>query len=58
MLEVRDLKTYFFTPSGVIRAVDGISYDVREGETTAIVALTTLVTGLTMNHIQWGSYLP
>jgi len=27
-------------------------------ETTAIVALTTLVTGLAMNHVQRGSYLP
>jgi hypothetical protein len=27
-------------------------------ETAAIVALTTLVTGLAMNHVQRGSYLP
>jgi hypothetical protein len=27
-------------------------------ETTAIVALTTLVTGLAMNYVQRGSYLP
>jgi hypothetical protein len=27
-------------------------------ETTAIVAVTTLVTGLAMNHVQRGSYLP
>ena len=30
----------------------------RSRETTAIVALTTLVTGLAMNHVQRGSYLP
>jgi oligopeptide/dipeptide ABC transporter ATP-binding protein len=37
LLEVRNLKTQFFTPEGVIRAVDGISYDVEEGETVALV---------------------
>ncbi len=37
LLEVRDLKTYFFTAGGIVRAVDGISYDVREGETVALV---------------------
>ena len=37
LLEVRDLKTHFFTPEGVVKAVDGISYDVKEGETVALV---------------------
>ncbi len=37
LLEVRDLKTYFFTGAGVVRAVDGVSYDVKEGETVALV---------------------
>ena len=37
LLTVEGLKTHFFTPSGVVKAVDGISYDVREGETLAIV---------------------
>jgi oligopeptide transport system ATP-binding protein len=37
LLEVRDLKTHFFTPEGVVKAVDGISYDVKEGETAAMV---------------------
>ncbi|MBI4561362.1 MAG: ABC transporter ATP-binding protein [Candidatus Rokubacteria bacterium] len=37
LLEVRDLKTYFFTAGGVVRAVDGVSYDVKEGETVALV---------------------
>ncbi|NIO03578.1 MAG: ATP-binding cassette domain-containing protein, partial [Proteobacteria bacterium] len=37
LLEVKELKTHFFTPEGVIKAVDGISYDVKEGETVALV---------------------
>ncbi|HXH25406.1 MAG TPA: ABC transporter ATP-binding protein [Vicinamibacterales bacterium] len=37
LLEVENLRTYFFTASGVVRAVDGISYTVEEGETVAIV---------------------
>jgi oligopeptide/dipeptide ABC transporter ATP-binding protein len=37
LLDVRDLKTYFYTAAGVVRAVDGISYTVRPGETVALV---------------------
>ncbi len=37
LLSIDGLKTHFFSPSGVVKAVDGISYDVREGETLAIV---------------------
>jgi oligopeptide/dipeptide ABC transporter ATP-binding protein len=37
LLEIRDLQTVFVTSSGILRAVDGISYDVQEGETVAIV---------------------
>ncbi len=37
LLEVRDLATHFFTPDGVVKAVDGISYDVKEGEVLGIV---------------------
>ena len=37
LLYVENLKTHFFSPSGVVKAVDGITYDVREGETLAIV---------------------
>ncbi len=37
LLEIEDLKTHFFTSAGTVRAVDGISYAVEEGETVAIV---------------------
>jgi len=36
-LEVRGLKTHFFTDAGVVKAVDGISYSVEEGETVGLV---------------------
>ncbi len=37
LLEIRDLKTQFFTSAGVVQAVDGITYDVAPGETVAVV---------------------
>jgi oligopeptide/dipeptide ABC transporter ATP-binding protein len=37
LLEVEELRTYFETSAGVVKAVDGISYDVGEGETVAVV---------------------
>jgi oligopeptide/dipeptide ABC transporter ATP-binding protein len=37
LLEVEDLRTHFETSAGLVRAVDGISYDVGEGETVAVV---------------------
>lgn len=37
LIVVKDLRTYFYTDDGVVKAVDGISYDVRKGETVALV---------------------
>ena len=37
ILKVEDLRTYFFTRSGVVKAVDGISFELGKGETLGIV---------------------
>ncbi|HET7010054.1 MAG TPA: ABC transporter ATP-binding protein [Anaerolineales bacterium] len=37
LLEVEDLRTYFFTDDGVVKAVDGVSFAVRQGEIYSLV---------------------
>jgi len=37
LLKVKDLKTHFHTEDGLVKAVDGISYEVYPGETLGIV---------------------
>jgi len=37
LLEVKDLTTHFFTQDGVVKAVDGISYSLAEGEVLGVV---------------------
>ncbi|MCD8510560.1 MAG: ABC transporter ATP-binding protein [Bacillus sp. (in: Bacteria)] len=37
LLEVKDLKTYFFVDSKTIKSVDGVSFSIKKGETVALV---------------------
>lgn len=37
LLRVRGLRTHFFTDEGVVRSVDGVDLEVRDGETLGIV---------------------
>ena len=37
VLEVKDLQTYFVTRWGIVKAVDGVSFNLRKGETLGIV---------------------
>lgn len=51
LLKVEDLRTAFFTRQGVIKAVDGVSFYVRDGETVGIVGESgcgKTVTGLSI----------
>jgi len=37
LLSVHNLKTYFYTDEGVVKAVDGLNYELHQGETLGIV---------------------
>src|SRR3954462_5741750 len=51
LLEVENLQTHFRTPDGVNRAVDGVSFQVKEGETLAIVDESGCGKSVTANSI-------
>jgi oligopeptide/dipeptide ABC transporter ATP-binding protein len=37
LIEVKDLKTYFFLDEGIVRAVDGVDFDINRRETLGVV---------------------
>jgi peptide/nickel transport system ATP-binding protein len=51
LLSVRDLKTHFFLDEGVVKAVDGVSLDVRPGEVSGIVGESGCGKSVTMRAI-------
>ena len=56
ILKVNNLRTYFETPHGVVRAVDGIGFSLRQGETLGIVGESGAgksVTALTVMGLAW-----
>jgi oligopeptide/dipeptide ABC transporter ATP-binding protein len=51
LLDVRDLRTYFKTEDGIVRAVDGISFSVRPGQTLGVVGESGCGKSVTMMSI-------
>ena len=37
LIEIKNLKTYFYTEAGTAKAVDGISFDIFQGEVLVLV---------------------
>ncbi len=51
LLEIDDLKTHFFTRDGIVRAVDGVTIDIRPGETVGVVGESGCGTSVTAHTI-------
>ena len=54
LIEIDDLKTYFYTEAGTAKAVDGISFDIFQGEVLGIVGESgsgKSVTSLSINRL-------
>jgi ABC-type dipeptide/oligopeptide/nickel transport system ATPase component len=37
LLEIKNLRTYFYTEDGTLKAVDGVDLEIKQGETLGIV---------------------